>query len=167
MLATHPRTAGAATFKQGMSALADGATGVATQDALGTHLGLTATSVTSLSTDPPPILVCINRSSPMAEALRAGVHFSANVLPEQQTDIAQAFGGQHIVGGASRFAFGGWFRSVHDVPLLAGARVGFDCIVAEFMEWATHEWSSAASATSISPTRPLDRSSIMTAATRQ
>jgi flavin reductase (DIM6/NTAB) family NADH-FMN oxidoreductase RutF len=138
MLATHPRMAGAATFKQGMHGLAGGVTVIATQDALGTDLALTATSVTSLSTDPPSILVCVNRSSPMAEALCAGVHFSANVLSEHQTDIAQAFGGQRIVRGVGRFAFGGWFRSAHDVPILAGSKVGFECVVAEFMEWATH-----------------------------
>lgn len=138
MLATSPRTAGAATFKQGMRALVGGVTVIATQDAMGVYLGLTATSVTSLSADPPSLLVCVNRSSPMAEALLAGVHFSANVLSEDQVDVAQAFGGQRTVRGMGRFAYGSWFRSTHDVPLLGGARVSFECVAAEFMDWATH-----------------------------
>ena len=132
MLATSPRTAGAATFKQGMRALVGGVTVIATQDAMGVYLGLTATSVTSLSADPPSLLVCVNRSSPMAEALLAGVHFSANVLSEDQVDVAQAFGGQRTVRGMGRFAYGSWFRSTHDVPLLGGARVSFECVAAEF-----------------------------------
>lgn len=138
MLATLPRTAGAAPFKQGMRALVGGVTVIATQDAAGVYLGLTATSVTSLSADPPSILVCVNRSSPMAEALRTSVSFSANVLSENQVDVAQAFGGQRTVRGVGRFAYGSWFRSAHDVPLLAGARVCFECVAAETMEWATH-----------------------------
>jgi flavin reductase (DIM6/NTAB) family NADH-FMN oxidoreductase RutF len=138
MLATIHRTAGAATFKQGMRALVGGVTVIATQDAQGAYLGLTATSVTSLSADPPSILVCVNRSSPMAEALRTGVYFSANILSENQVDVAQAFGGQRVVRGMGRFAYGSWYRSTHDVPLLSGARVSFECIASEAMEWATH-----------------------------
>src|SRR3954453_24199778 len=138
MLVTRHRTAGTATFKQGMRALVGGVTVIATQDSLGVYLGLTATSVTSLSADPPSILVCINRSSPIAEALATDVHFSANVLAENQVDVAQAFGGQRTVRGMGRFAYGSWFRSSHDVPLLAGARVSFECVAAESMDWATH-----------------------------
>lgn len=138
MLAARSRTAGTVPFKQGMRALAGGVSVVATQDAAGLYVGLTATSVTSLSADPPSLLVCVNRSSAIAEALQAGVHFSANVLGEDQVDVAQAFGGQRAVRGVGRFAYGAWFRSEHDVPLLAGARVSFECSVADAMEWATH-----------------------------
>jgi flavin reductase (DIM6/NTAB) family NADH-FMN oxidoreductase RutF len=138
MLVTRHRTAGTATFKQGMRALVGGVTVIATQDSLGVYLGLTATSVTSLSAEPPSILVCVNTSSPMADALRPGVPFSANVLAENQVDVAQAFGGQRTVRGMGRFAYGSWFRSAHDAPLLSGARVSFECIAAESMEWATH-----------------------------
>lgn len=138
MLAAPPRTAGSTSFKQGMRALAAGVTVIATQDASGAYLGLTATAVTSLSADPPSLLVCVNRSAGIVEALHTGVHFSANVLAEGQTDIAQAFGGQRPVRGMGRFAYGSWFRSDHDVPLLAGSRVSFECIVAETMDWATH-----------------------------
>lgn len=138
MLMTRSRTAGAAPFKQGMRALAGGVSVIATQDSLGLCVGLTATSVTSLSADPPSLLVCINRSSAMAEALRNGVYFSANVLAENQVDVAQAFGGQRAVRGVGRFSYGAWFRSEGHVPLLGGARVSFECIVAEAMEWATH-----------------------------
>jgi flavin reductase (DIM6/NTAB) family NADH-FMN oxidoreductase RutF len=139
MLGALPRTAGAATFKQGMRALVGGVTVIATQDAMGVYLGLTATSVTSLSANPPSILLCVNRSSPMAEALRTGVLFSANVLAANQVDVAQAFGGQRTVRGMGRFAYGSWFRSSHDVPLLGGARVNLECVAAESMDWATHK----------------------------
>jgi flavin reductase (DIM6/NTAB) family NADH-FMN oxidoreductase RutF len=138
MLMTRPRIAGAAPFKQGMRALAGGVSVIATQDSMGLYVGLTATSVTSLSADPPSLLVCVNRSSAIAEALQAGIHFSANVLAHDQVDIAQAFGGQRAVRGVGRFAYGAWFRSNGDVPLLGGARVSFECVVAEAMEWATH-----------------------------
>ena len=138
MRSARPRTAGVAPFKQGMRALVGGVTVLATQDRTGLYVGLTATSVTSLSVEPPSLLVCVNRSSAIAEALEPDVHFSANVLAENQVDVAQAFGGQRAVRGAAKFTYGSWFRSEHDVPLLAGARVSFECVVAELTEWATH-----------------------------
>jgi flavin reductase (DIM6/NTAB) family NADH-FMN oxidoreductase RutF len=138
MLAALPRTLGAAPFKQGMRALAFGVTVIAAQDREGLYLGLTATAVTSLSAEPPSLLVCVNRSSALAEALQKGVLFSVNVLAQDQADIAQAFGGQRPVRGMGRFAYGNWFRSGLDVPLLTGARVNFECTVAEATDWATH-----------------------------
>jgi flavin reductase (DIM6/NTAB) family NADH-FMN oxidoreductase RutF len=167
MLATHPSMAGASTFKQGMRALAGGVTVIATQDALGTYLGLTAASVTSLSTDPPSILVCVNRSSPMAEALCAGVHFSANVLSEHQTDIAHAFGGQLSCEGWAALPLAVGFGAPMTCRFSPDRGSASSALLPSSWNGLPIEWSSAASPTSISPTRPLNRSSIMTAATRQ
>ena len=138
MLAALPRFTGAAPFKLGMRALVGGVTVIATQDRSGVCVGLTATAVTSLSADPPSLLVSVNRTSAMAEALTEDVAFSVNVLGEAQADVAQAFGGQRGVRGAGKFAFGAWHRSEHGVPLLDGARASFECAVARTMDWATH-----------------------------
>jgi flavin reductase (DIM6/NTAB) family NADH-FMN oxidoreductase RutF len=138
MLSELPRTAGSTSFKQGMRLLAAGVAVIASQDEMGVYLGLTATSVTSLSADPPSLLVCLNRSSTLIQALRKSILFSANVLSEGQVDIAQAFGGQRPVRGMGRFAYGSWFRSDHDVPILGGSRVSFECSVEETVDWATH-----------------------------
>jgi flavin reductase (DIM6/NTAB) family NADH-FMN oxidoreductase RutF len=138
MLLDLQRKAGTSTFKQGMRALAAGVTVIASQDELGVYLGVTATAVTSLSAEPPSLLVCLNRATAMAETLRPNGAFSVNVLSDEQVDVAQAFGGQRGVRGMGRFAYGSWYRSTGDVPLLAGACVSFECTVAEIMDWATH-----------------------------
>jgi len=138
MLARSPKPIGAAPFKQAMRALVGGVTVLATQDRAGASVGLTATAVTSLSADPPSLIVCVNRQATIAEALVEGADFSVNVLAADQADVAQAFGGQRAVRGPARFAFGGWFRGPHGVPLLMGARIGFECTVAQRSEWATH-----------------------------
>jgi flavin reductase (DIM6/NTAB) family NADH-FMN oxidoreductase RutF len=132
------RPAGAAPFKQGMRSLVGAVTVVAVQGHEGTAAGLTATAVCSLSADPPSLLVCVNRSASLAPALRDGAEFSVNVLADNQTDVAQAFGGQLAVRGTGRFIYGHWVRSEHDVPLLVGARVSFECVVAKVMDWGSH-----------------------------
>ena len=138
MLAALPRSAGAAPFKQGMRALVGGVTVIAAQDRSGACVGVTATAVTSLSADPPSLLVCVNRVSSIAGALGTEAAFSVNVLTVAQADVAQAFGGQRGVRGTGKFAYGAWHRSEHGVLLLNGARVSFECVVAKSMDWATH-----------------------------
>jgi flavin reductase (DIM6/NTAB) family NADH-FMN oxidoreductase RutF len=138
MLAALPRSAGAAPFKQGMRALVGGVTVIAAQDRSGACVGVTATAVTSLSADPPSLLVCVNRVSSIAGALGMEAAFSVNVLTVAQADVAQAFGGQRGVRGTGKFAYGAWHRSEHGVLLLNGARVSFECVVAKSMDWATH-----------------------------
>lgn len=125
-------------FKQGMRALVGAVSVVAANDRDGKPIGLTATAVTSLSADPPSLLVCVNRASTIAAALTKGAGFSVNLLAAGQENVAQAFGGQGVTKGVGRFAHGGWFRSEHETPLLAGANVSFECEVAEVLDWATH-----------------------------
>ncbi|MEJ1158402.1 flavin reductase family protein [Prosthecomicrobium sp. N25] len=133
------RTSGGARFKLGMRSLVGGVTVIGAHGPDGHPVGLTATAVTSLTADPPSLLVCVNRQSTIASALGEDAAFSVNVLTDRQTDVARAFGGQMDVRGTSRFAFGNWMRSAEsEVPLLVGCRVAFDCTVAHVHDWATH-----------------------------
>lgn len=133
----HPNV-GPVLFKQGMRALVGGVAVVTAYDAAGASLGLTATSVSSLSADPPALVVCVNAASAMAQALAAGAAFGVNLLAHDQAEVAQAFGGQRPVRGMGRFAYGAWHRGALDTPLLTGARVAFECVVAETLGYATH-----------------------------
>lgn len=135
--APKPRASGVA-FRQGMRALPGAVTVVAANGATGEPIGLTATAVSSLSVDPPSLLVCVNRGSSIAAALVVGAHFSVNLLAAGQQDVADAFGGLRVARGVARFSYGGWFRGESEVPLLAGANVSFECVVAQVTDWATH-----------------------------
>lgn len=137
--ATGRKTSGSPRFKQGMRALTSGVTVIGAYGPDGAPLAMTATAVTSLTADPPSLLVCVNRRASIAPALVLHARFSVNVLAGDQIDIAKAFGGQLDVRGTGRFIYGNW-RRVDDteVPLLTGARVSFECEVSHVHEWATH-----------------------------
>lgn len=126
-------------FKQGMRALPGGVTIIAARSPDGEPLAMTASSVTSLSVDPPSLLVCVGRTASIARALVRLRHFSVNVLAAGQVEVAQAFGGQLAAVGAARFEYGHW-RGLEGraVPVLDGARASFDCEVAHVHDWATH-----------------------------
>jgi flavin reductase (DIM6/NTAB) family NADH-FMN oxidoreductase RutF len=121
-----------------MRSLVGSVTVVALQDVEGAVAGLTVTAVCSLSAEPPSLLVCVNKTLPIAIGLKLNAEFSVNVLAHDQIDVAQAFGGQKGLRGAGRFAHGAWVRSERDVPLLVGAIAAFECVVVKMMDYATH-----------------------------
>lgn len=100
--------------------------------------GMTVTSATSLSVDPPTLLVSINRNAssfPLIQRLGA---FGVNVLNADQLDIAERFAGKGGLKGIDRFAGSNWSPSVSGVPLLAEALAALDCEVEEIVERHSH-----------------------------
>jgi hypothetical protein len=71
--------------------------------------GMTVTSVSSLSVDPPTLIVSINRDS------------SSWPLIKRFGYVAERFTGKGGLKGAARFAGAQWFTRASGVPLLAGA----------------------------------------------
>jgi len=64
-------------------------------------IGMTASAVTSLSLDPPMLLVCVGHASAAHQALTRGDRFSVNVLAAEQQELSGRFasrGPQRIEG---------------------------------------------------------------------
>src|SRR5215468_9512318 len=62
--------------------------------------GMTVTSVTSLSVDPPALIVSINRSASSWPLLKRTGFFGVSILKADQIDIAERFAGKGGVNGA-------------------------------------------------------------------
>jgi flavin reductase (DIM6/NTAB) family NADH-FMN oxidoreductase RutF len=100
--------------------------------------GMTVTSVTSLSVDPPTLLVSINRDASSFPLIRRHGAFGVNILNADQLDVAERFAGKGGLKGADRFAGAQWVTSVSGVPLLVGALSAFGCEVEEIVERHSH-----------------------------
>lgn len=100
--------------------------------------GMTATSVSSLSSEPPTLLVCVNRNASIYRGLKPGEGFGISVLSADQSEAADAFAGRTGLQGAERFRHGRWLTTRDGVDLLAGALANFDCEVEETIERHTH-----------------------------
>jgi flavin reductase (DIM6/NTAB) family NADH-FMN oxidoreductase RutF len=100
--------------------------------------GMTVTSVTSLSVEPPTLLVSINRDASSFPLIRRHGAFGVNILNADQLDVAERFAGKGGLKGADRFAGSKWVTSVSGVPLLVGALSAFDCEVEEIVERHSH-----------------------------
>jgi flavin reductase (DIM6/NTAB) family NADH-FMN oxidoreductase RutF len=100
--------------------------------------GLTATSVASLSADPPTLLVCVNRASPSYRAVQSLGAFAVNVLAADQREIADRFVGASGLTGADRFRDERWLVLPSGASYLADSAAVFDCEVDERIERHTH-----------------------------
>jgi flavin reductase (DIM6/NTAB) family NADH-FMN oxidoreductase RutF len=100
--------------------------------------GMTVTSVSSLSVEPPALIVSINRSASSWPLLKRNGFFGVNILNADQSDIAERFAGKGGVTGADRFAGARWFTRVSGVPLLVDALAAIDCEVEQIVERHSH-----------------------------
>jgi flavin reductase (DIM6/NTAB) family NADH-FMN oxidoreductase RutF len=100
--------------------------------------GMTVTSVSSLSVDPPALIVSINRGASSWPLLKRYGCFGVNILTADQIDIAERFTGKEGVKGAERFAGARWTTRASGVPLLVGALAAIDCEIEEIFERHSH-----------------------------
>ena len=136
-LAMAQPKASPASFRDSMRALPNGVCVIATGPK-GHRAGFTATSVCSVTADPPRLLVCVNRTVSAYGQLVASGRLSVNVLAQGQEDIAAGFAGQQpAVKGEDRFQQGTWSQS-EGVPVLEEACASFVCRVAQRIEQSTH-----------------------------
>ena len=100
--------------------------------------GMTVTSVSSLSVDPPSLVVSINRASSSWPLLKRHGFFGVNILTADQLDIAERFTGKGGLKGAERFAGASWTTAASGVPLLVGALAAIDCEAEDIVERHSH-----------------------------
>jgi flavin reductase (DIM6/NTAB) family NADH-FMN oxidoreductase RutF len=100
--------------------------------------GMTVTSVSSLSVDPPTLIVSINRESSSWPLLKRHGFFGVNILTADQIDVAERFTGKDGLKGAARFAGAQWITRASGVPLLVGALAAIDCEVEDIVERHSH-----------------------------
>ena len=126
-----------AAFTNGMRHLL-GAVSVVTASVGPERNGLTATSVTSLSADPPSLIVCVKQSASGLPLIRRAQRFGVNVLGHSHRAVADRFAGRFGHKGEDRFAEGDWLWRSGQAPLLKDALVSFACELEEVIERFSH-----------------------------
>jgi len=111
-------------FRQVLGHFATGVTVVTTTNGDGRPTGLTASAFTSVSLDPPLVLVCVDHKSQSYPALLERGRFVVNVLTTQHQDVSRRFatsrldkfdGVPHRIGALG-------------LPLLDGALAQLECV---------------------------------------
>ena len=113
----------ARTLRDAMGCFATGITIVTAMTGDGNPIGLTANSFTSVSIDPPLLLVCIGNAANSAATLRSAPRFAVNVLKTDQQATSNRFAGK----GEDRFAQTEWEVGEFATPVICGSLGSFEC----------------------------------------
>ncbi len=123
-----------------IAAMAGAATqvSVVTTDGTAGRFGVTVSAFSSVSAEPPLVLVCINRRSPAIAAIEANNAFCVNLLRDDQAEIANCFAGRPGDIAPYDFACAAWGVATSGAPVLADATANFDCTVEATYDAGTH-----------------------------
>jgi len=129
-------TVGVDDFKKAMQLWASGVTVVTTHSEKFGLQGMTVTAFSSVSINPPQVLVCINESADTGTGIQESQHFAVNVLSSTQQDVSNQF-----AGGSSqehRFESTSWTKGITGVPILDNSIMSLECKVIEKIHAGTH-----------------------------
>ena len=103
----------------------------------GTASGLTLTSANALSTTPPLMIACVNRTASAHSSLRLGAVIGWQVLGAGQQLVAERFSGKDGVQGAARFAGADWHEEL-GAHLLEGSAMACAAQIESLSDHASH-----------------------------
>jgi flavin reductase (DIM6/NTAB) family NADH-FMN oxidoreductase RutF len=124
----------AAEFRRALGAFVTGVTVVTTIQADGSPRGFTANSFTSVSLDPPLVLVCIAKTASSHAVFSATDHFAVSVLAEDQKAVSGVFASKI----PNKFAQVDWHARVTGAPVMKGAAASFDCKTHDIVDAGDH-----------------------------
>lgn len=121
-------------FRNTMGTFATGVTVITINGENGENIGLTANAFSSLSLDPPLILVCLDKKSDSVPAFQKDRPFVVNILSEEQENDCWTFAKK----GSDKFANAQYELSSNDVPILKNNLSTIECNVHEVLEGGDH-----------------------------
>ncbi|WP_255554215.1 flavin reductase [Sphingomicrobium clamense] len=111
------------TLRDALGTFATGVTIVTARAPDGTNVGLTANSFTSVSLDPPLLLVCPHRQAHSMAVFSEVDHFAVNVLHIGQQSVSDLFARK----SDDRFERVDWEVWDHGPPILTNSLASFEC----------------------------------------
>ncbi len=122
-------------FKKALRGWASGVTVVTTRSGDRVH-GMTVSAFSSVSADPPLVLVCANRSSTTHRLIEEGGLFAVNILASHQREISNTFASTN--NEDTRLERVPWTEGETGVPILDEALVSLECRVTRAYREGSH-----------------------------
>ena len=111
------------TLRNAFGKFATGVTIITTCQSDGTPRGITANSFTSVSLDPPILLICIGKSAFSKSVFSECEHFGVNILRSTQQDVSALFASK----SAEKFDKANYEKSLHGTPVIKETLANFIC----------------------------------------
>ncbi len=126
------------TFRRVMGHFVTGVTVVTTLDAEQPH-GITVNALSSVSLEPPLVMVALDRRRRITPLVRAAGRFAVNVLAEDQQALADCFAGAPVEPDREAFCGAAWRPGPHAMPLLDGAIASLECSTVDVIPAGDHD----------------------------
>jgi 3-hydroxy-9,10-secoandrosta-1,3,5(10)-triene-9,17-dione monooxygenase reductase component len=125
-------------FRRVMGHFVTGVTVVTTLDG-GVPQGITVNALSSVSLEPPLIMVALDRRRFITPSVREAARFAVNVLSEDQQELSDCFAGAPVDPGRDLFCGATWTPGSTGLPLIDGAIATIECTVVERFQAGDHE----------------------------
>jgi len=121
-------------FRQALGRFASGVTIVTCKNDGGDPCGITVSAFSSLSLEPPLVLICIDKRASLYEDLKEGSYFAVNVLAQDQESVSRRFASRDT----DRFRGIGYREGLTGAPLIDGAVAFIECRVVNSYHGGDH-----------------------------
>ena len=120
-------------FRSALGSFVSGVTVVTTRDDSRPH-GLTVSAFSSLSLDPPLVLICIDKKTVSYDALTRSGAFAINILADDQENISRQFASRV----PDKFQDIAYYEGANKVPVLEGTVASIECLIVQAYEGGDH-----------------------------
>lgn len=135
----HPaETISSETFRKVMGHFVTGVTVVTALDGE-RPFGITVNALSSVSLDPPLVMVALDRRRFLTPIVRAAGRYAVNILSEDEQALSDCFAGAPVQPGREDFCGAGWHPGATGVPLLDGAIATLECTVVQTFSAGDHD----------------------------
>ena len=125
-------------FRQVMGHFVTGVSVVTTLDGERPQ-GITVNALSSVSLEPPLVLVALDRRRFITPTVRRAGRYAVNVLAESQQALSDCFAGAAVTPGRDLFCGAAWHAGTTGLPLLEGAIATLECTVVETFSAGDHD----------------------------
>jgi 3-hydroxy-9,10-secoandrosta-1,3,5(10)-triene-9,17-dione monooxygenase reductase component len=101
--------------------------------------GITVNALSSVSLDPPLVMVALDRTRRITPTLRAFGRFAVNVLGEGQQGLSDCFAGANVTPDREAFCGASWAPGLTGLPLLDGAIATLECTTIDVVSAGDHD----------------------------
>jgi 3-hydroxy-9,10-secoandrosta-1,3,5(10)-triene-9,17-dione monooxygenase reductase component len=100
--------------------------------------GITVNALSSVSLDPPIVMVALDRRRFIVPVIDASRRYAVNILAEGQQWLSDCFAGANVTPGRDAFCGAAWRAGRTGLPIIAGAIAALECEVIERFEVGDH-----------------------------
>lgn len=125
-------------FRNAMAVCASGVHVITTDGEAGRY-GITMTAVSSVTDEPPTVLLCINRQANIMPILLQNRRLCINILAANQQDVAEHFAGMTPLSPEERFEYHIWHRGNTGQLQIEGALAHLHGRITQHQTIGTHE----------------------------